>query len=103
MPKDVSAAELVKTIDAVTQKKGGKLEGNTEVARVKLTALPEARYGRVLHIGPFATETESFGRILVMLEAAKVAPANAHLEVYLSDARRTKPEKLKTVLLLELK
>jgi hypothetical protein len=103
VPKDVNGAELSKTIDAVTQKRGGKLETNTEVTRVQLTALPEARYGRVLHVGPYATETESFRRIVAMLEAANVAPANAHLEVYLSDPRRTKPGKLKTVLLLELR
>jgi len=84
------------------KKKGGKLEGNPEVARVRLSVLPATRYGRVLHVGPYGAETESFARIAEMLKAASLVAGNAHSEVYLSDPRRTKPEKLKTVLLLEL-
>ena len=33
--------------------------------------------------------------------AGSPAPGLPHLEIYLSDPRRTKPEKLRTVLLLE--
>ena len=101
-PKDASVAELARTIKDVMKKKGGKLEGNPEVARVRLSVLPATRYGRVLHVGPYGAETESFARIAEMLKAASLVAGNAHSEVYLSDPRRTKPEKLKTVLLLEL-
>jgi len=101
-PKDASVAELARTIEDVMKKKGGKLEGNPEVARVRLSVLPATRYGRVLHVGPYGAETGSFARIAEMLKAASLVAGNAHSEVYLSDPRRTKPEKLKTVLLLEL-
>lgn len=101
MPSDMRAAELAQTVEAAAHKKGGKLAGNPEVARVTLSELPSARCGRVLHIGPYATEGASFGRIATALAEALLTPGNAHAEVYLSDPRRTKPDKLKTVLLLE--
>ncbi len=102
LPKDVSAVELAHTVEAATHKKGGKLEGNADVTRVALSQLPAIRCGRVLHIGPYATEGASIGRIMTAVEGAGLTSGNAHAEVYLSDPRRTKPEKLKTVLLLEV-
>lgn len=102
VPRDVSAAELRQTIDDATHKKGGKLDGNREATRIALSVLPAARVGRVLHIGPYATEAESFARISDALKRAGLVGGNAHSEVYLNDPRRTTPTKLKTVLLLEL-
>ena len=102
LPDDVAPAELARTIEDVTHKKGGKLAGSREAVRLALAALPATRFGRVLHIGPYSAEAESFARITGHLENAGLAFGNAHSEVYLSDPRRMKPEKLKTVLLLEL-
>lgn len=102
LPKDVSAAELARTVETATHKKGGKLEGNPEVARVTVSELPAAQCGRVLHVGPYAAEGTSFGRIATALEGAGLTPGYAHEEVYLNDPRRTKPDKLKTVLLMEV-
>lgn len=101
MPSDMRAPELARTLEVAAQRKSGKLAGNPEVARVALTELPAARCGRVLHIGPYAAEGASFDRIATALAGALLTPANAHAEVYLNDPRRTKPDKLKTVLLLE--
>ena len=102
LPRDVRAAELARTIADATHKQGGKLEGSPEAARVALALLPAARFGRGLHIGPYATEGESFARSATAVEDAGLMAGRAHVEVYLSDPRRTKAEKLKTVLLLEL-
>jgi hypothetical protein len=102
LPRDVRAAELSRTIEEATHKKGGKLEGNPEAARLVLAQLPAARFGKVLHVGPYATEGASFARIAEAVKDAGLAARHAHVEVYLSDPRRTKAEKLKTVLLVEL-
>lgn len=102
VPWNVSAAELGRTIEAATHQAGGKLAGNPAVGRVTLSELPAARSGRVLHIGPYATEGASLGRVAAALQAALLTPANAHAEVYLSNPRRTKPDELKTVLFLEV-
>jgi len=58
--------------------------------------------GRALHVGPYADEPRTFARIDAALATAKRRPARAHLEVYLSDPRRTAPARLRTVLLREL-
>jgi len=102
MPGDLRAAELARTIDAATHQKTGKLAGNPEVGRVALAQLSAARFGRVLHVGPYDAEAGSFARIGDAVVRAGFVPRNAHAEVYLSDPRRAKPEKLKTVLLLEV-
>lgn len=101
VPQNVSVAELTRTMETATHKKGGKLAGNPLVARVTLSELPAARCGRILHIGPYATEGTSFERVSATMKEALLTPGNAHVEVYLNDPRRTKPEALKTVLLLE--
>jgi len=102
LPDDARAPELVRAIETGTHKKGGKLEGNAQVANIVLATIPTQRFGRMLHVGPYATEGESFAKILEVVEHAGLKAGHAHLEVYLSDPRRTKADKLKTVLLLEL-
>ena len=101
LPDDVSVVELARAVDQATHKPGGKLYGSAEAARVTLGLLPAERYGRVLHIGPYGAEAESFARIAGVVQQAGLATGNAHSEVYLNDPRRAKPDKLKTVLLLE--
>ncbi len=102
VPPDVARPELDAAIALATGRKGGKLEGNPEAARVFLEELPPQRCGRVLHVGPYADEPRSFAAIARALEAAGLAPAPSHLEVYLSDPRRTAPARLRTVLLREV-
>jgi hypothetical protein len=102
LPGAVTAGEVARVIAAVTGKRGGKLEASEEAARVRQARLPAATYGRVLHLGPYAREGESFARIVELLQRAGRRAANAHLEIYLSDPRRVAPERLKTALLLEL-
>jgi hypothetical protein len=58
--------------------------------------------GAFLHVGPYADEPQSFARIDAAIEAAGLRPARSHLELYLSDPRRTAPARLRTVLLREV-
>jgi hypothetical protein len=102
VPPDVTRPELDAAIAAATGRKGGKLEGRPEAERVFLEEIPPQRCGRVLHVGPYADEPRSLAAIARALDAAGLAPAHSHLEVYLADPRRTPPAKLRTVLLREL-
>jgi hypothetical protein len=102
VPDNVTESEVREAIETATHRKGGKLEGNTQAAGITVTTLGATRFGRVLHLGPYANEGESFLRIGEMLRNAGVVGGKAHSEVYLNDPRRTKEEKLKTVLLLEV-
>ena len=102
VPDDVAEGEVAAVVRAAVGKKGGKLEGSDEARRVVLERIPLARVGRVLHVGPYADEPASFARMDGVLAAAGLRRARPHIEVYLSDPRRAKPEKLRTVLLGEL-
>lgn len=54
---------------------------------------------QMLHVGPFATEKESFDRIEAYLIANGLKRRDlTHREIYLSDFRKTDPNELKTVL-----
>ena len=102
VPVDVSEGELAEVVRAATTRKGGKLEGSAEAARVRLERIAPAKLGRILHLGPYAEEQRSFANLDVEVDAAGLRPARSHLEVYLSDPRRTAPERLRTVLLREV-
>lgn len=102
VPGDVTERELAEVVGAATAKRGGKLEGSADAARVVLERVPAQRMGRILHLGPYGDEPASFERIRAVLDAAGLRGGNAHHEIYLSDPMRTDPSKLKTVLLLEL-
>lgn len=102
VPANVTSAEVARAIAAATGKRGGKLAGSADAAQVRRVRLPAQALGRVLHVGPYGREGESFARLLATLERAGRRPANAHLEIYLNDPRRVAPERLKTALLLEL-
>jgi len=102
VPDDATDAELAEVVRAATAKKGGKLEGSAEAGRLFVERIPPSKLGRILHMGPFADEPRSFARVDAELAAASLRPARSHLEVYLSDPRRTAPARLRTVLLREL-
>lgn len=102
VPSDVSDEELSAVMVQAVSKKGGKLEGSAEATRVRVERLSPARLGRVLHVGPYADEPRSFARLDAAVRGAGLRPARSHLEVYLSDPRRTAPARLRTVLLREL-
>lgn len=103
MPEDMTETEVAIAIRAVTTRKGGKLEGDRDTLRVRLERVPAQRVVRALHVGPYAEERRTFERMARACEAAHVAGDFAHVEVYLSDPRRTPPAKLKTVLLREVR
>lgn len=97
VPNDVTTREVAAAIAAAAAKKAGP-----DARRVFLESVPRQRVGRALHLGPYKDEPRTFDAIDDVLDRAKLEPARSHLEVYLSDPRRTQPAKLKTVLLREL-
>jgi hypothetical protein len=99
VPADLTQDELAAAVEEAAAKRGGKLAGNEAVRRLQLLPLAAGRYARVLHVGPYATESESIAKIAQMLSAQGLAREPRHVEVYISDPNRTAPAKLKTVLL----
>jgi hypothetical protein len=52
----------------------------------------------MMHVGPFANEPESLAQIAAFSDQNNLARNGLHHEIYLSDFRKTAPEKLKTIL-----
>lgn len=102
LPDDVTADDLAAAVEAATTKKGGKVEGAEAPGRLIRVRNEPARWGRILHVGPYATEPESFEKLHGLLEAEGLRREPWHVEVYLSDPGRTAPEKLKTALLVRV-
>jgi hypothetical protein len=67
--------------------------------KVKFEKIVEGWCIQMMHLGPFDSEPESFRKMEEYTHAAGlVRISHDHREIYLSDPRRTTPEKLKTIL-----
>jgi hypothetical protein len=66
--------------------------------RVRLETMAEGTAAQILYVGPFADEGPTIQRIHDFIHAAGKELCGKHHEIYLSDPRRTAPEKLKTVI-----
>jgi hypothetical protein len=68
-------------------------------ASLRLELLDEGRCLQTLHIGSYDDEGPTLAKLHNEIMPAKgVTFAGPHHEIYLSDARKTPPEKLKTIL-----
>lgn len=53
---------------------------------------------QVLHVGPYSEETKSIAKIKRYAEKRGFKLISPHYEIYISDSRKTSPEKLKTII-----
>lgn len=66
--------------------------------RLRIETLAEGRSAEVIHIGPYDAERPTIERLHAAIAAAGYRPRGLHHEIYLSDPRRTAPEKLRTII-----
>jgi hypothetical protein len=85
--------ELART--AATRKQPG-----TDYRSVELTELREGRVVQLLHVGPYDQEQPTLDELHRFLDANGLVSAGKHHEIYLSDPRRTPPERIRTVIRL---
>ncbi|MCX5772495.1 MAG: GyrI-like domain-containing protein [Candidatus Hydrogenedentes bacterium] len=69
-----------------------------EVEEVKLETINEGQCVQMLHIGPYDREHETIALMRAFAEQKGLKLVGPHHEIYLSDPRRTPPERLKTIL-----
>jgi hypothetical protein len=93
LPEFVTKDTINAAKAAVQAKKGLQLAG--EVIYFTLT---EGQSVQMLHVGPFSKEPESLKQIAAFCDTHKLSRNGLHHEIYLSDFRKTAPEKLKTIL-----
>lgn len=66
--------------------------------QVRLESYKEGKSAQILHIGSYSEEHINIMKIHKTIEEGGLKLVNKHHEIYLSDPRRTAPEKLKTIL-----
>ncbi len=92
MPDFVTAGEVENARRSVVFKKGMQL-GH----QVGLFSMNEGRCVQMLHTGPFSAEPETLRKIVGYMDTEGYSRNGVHHEIYLSDFRKTPPEKLKTI------
>ena len=93
IPDFVTASEVATAIETVIAKK------KTELAHeLTLYEMTEGKSVQMLHVGPFDQEPETLRQIDEYMKVYHLAKNGRHHEIYLSDFRKTAPEKLRTIL-----
>ena len=93
-PDFVSDDFAIETIERVKKKKPNEL-----LYKVKFETIEEGTCIQMLHSGSYNSEPESFKKMTMFAnEKGLKRVSQIHREIYLSDARKVSPEKLKTVL-----
>jgi hypothetical protein len=95
----VRVPNFVKKRDLDPAAKALEARGRAGGAReVRIEELREGRCVQALHVGPYATESETLDRMRRAAADLGLAFHGRHHEIYLSDARRVAPERIRTIL-----
>lgn len=86
--------EIVETARSETEKK----KDLPALAKLHFGTFHEGRAAQCLHIGPYSEEAETIQGLHQFIVQTGHGLRGKHHEIYLSDARRTAPEKLKTII-----
>ena len=92
-PPPVTAALVAEAREQVEKKKNP-----VALPRVRFEAYAEKAAVQTMHLGPFSEEGPTIERLHRYIDDHGYVRAGKHHEIYLSDIRRTAPEKLKTVI-----
>nr|WP_027927980.1 GyrI-like domain-containing protein [Amycolatopsis benzoatilytica] len=93
-PDWVTAEMVQRAVESVAKKKD-----NAALAKLRLRTLEEGKSVQILHVGSYDDEAPTLDRLhREYLPSHQLTFNGDHHEIYLSDPRRTAPEKLKTVL-----
>lgn len=68
------------------------------IRNVELFEMPAKKVLQMLHIGPFEKEVETLTVLKEFIDEHGLAKGGLHHEIYLTDYRKTAPEKLRTIL-----
>ena len=93
VPEWMTEEHLHRARESVAQKVGA-----TAVGAVRLERYEEGLSVQTLHLGSYDDEAPVLEAMHAFIEAQGLRLAGKHHEIYLSDARRTPPARLKTIL-----
>jgi hypothetical protein len=92
-PKYISQALVKQAMDMVKKKKN-----LTALAKMRFEPFCEGLTAQIMHIGPYSEEKENIEKIHNYIKSKGYLLSGKHHEIYLSDPRKSAPEKLKTVI-----
>jgi hypothetical protein len=92
-PWQVDAALVADAVAAAARKRP-----SAWLARLELRQVVEGPSAQVLHVGPYSAEPPTRDRLMAFVTGSGYRISGRHHEIYLSDPRRTAPEKLRTIL-----
>ncbi|MDR3741651.1 MAG: GyrI-like domain-containing protein [Terracidiphilus sp.] len=92
-PDFIAEAQIDAAIAEVRRKKNP-----VALDKVRFVTLEEGPCAQVLYTGPYADEGPTIQRVHEFIHTAGKQLHGKHHEIYLSDPRRTAPEKLKTII-----
>jgi len=95
MQPDFITRALVKQAIAEVVEKRGDLPA---LEKIRMESFREGRCAQVMHIGPYSAEAPNIERLHKFIIESGHQLRGKHHEIYLGDPRRTKPERLKTIL-----
>lgn len=72
-------------------------EPNPALARLRLDVLAEGLVVQIMHVGPYAEEQPNIDKMHAFAAEQGLVQSGKHHEIYLSDPRRSAPEKLRTI------
>ncbi len=96
VPDRITAAQVAEAIRQVEAKKG------IGASVVRRTDREGGRAIQILHVGPYDTVTDSYEKLRTYAQGRGLDVEGTGVEVYLSDPRRTAPERLKTIVRMPL-
>ncbi len=92
-PDDTTATQFSAAVTQATKKK--KLDS---LATVRLETITEGLVAQTLHYGPYADEAPTIDLLHAAITAQGHQARDKHHEIYLTDPRRSAPEKMRTIL-----
>lgn len=85
--------EMMEAVRPEVRKKRGPA-----VDKVKLENFHEGLSAQVMHVGPYSDESPTIRHLHDFIEESGYGPRGHHHEIYLSDPRRTAPERIRTII-----
>ena len=75
-----------------------KKKKNELVQKIALEKMTEGKCVQIMHIGPYSTEHKTINELMAFIDANGISVNGKHHEIYLSDPRKNKPDKMKTII-----
>ncbi len=92
-PEYVTTDNVNKAIEELKKKKD-----LVSLPKIMFSSFTEGPSAQTMHIGPYADEGPTIEKIHNFIKEKGHRLRGKHHEIYLSDPRRSKPEKLKTII-----